>query len=162
MASYIVLEPEGMATKKAEQAILIRDGFAFLAFIAPPIWFAWHRMWLETLAFLAAILALAALGMISGYGTLSLLLSLLLSLFIGFEAQGLRVAVLRRRGWSVWGVVESKDRGEAELRYASEVEVPERHSAAAQPSVPTVPQPRKSGAKTANMPFGLLDYPRRS
>ena len=47
MASYVVMEPpEG----GPEQAILVRDGFALLAFIMPFLWFLWHRMWLEALA----------------------------------------------------------------------------------------------------------------
>lgn len=161
MASYIVLEPGTMAAERAERAILIRDGFAFLAFIAPLIWFLWHRMWLEALAVFTASLALAALGTMQGYGAFSLLLSLLLSLFVGLEARGLRAAALGRRGWNFWGVVEGQNRSEAELRYTAEVDIPAVQKQATATAPTTTPQ-RKGGLKTVNTSFGLLDYPRRS
>ena len=35
MTSYLVLEPQGTAADRAEKAVIVRDGFAFLAFLLP-------------------------------------------------------------------------------------------------------------------------------
>src|SRR5690606_16622628 len=86
MASYIVLEPAEAGTEKAEAAVLIRDGFSVLALILPLIWFLWHRMWLEAVAFLAIGLAVGGLGALIDSTYLSTALSLLLALLVGLEA----------------------------------------------------------------------------
>ena len=37
-------------------AVLVRDGFSFLAFLLPPLWLLWHRLWIEAaLAFAAGV-----------------------------------------------------------------------------------------------------------
>ena len=160
MASYIVLEPAGNRPDKGERALVIRDGFSFLALIMPLFWFLWHRMWLEALAFLCIGLLLAGLGTMSGFSITAPLLSFILYLFIGLEAQGLRIASLRRRGWEVWGVVEGANRDEAELRYSAEIaQAPvQRPSAAALP----VAVSRAAPASQRPSPtFGLVEYPRK-
>ncbi|WP_274423479.1 DUF2628 domain-containing protein [Chelativorans sp. YIM 93263] len=161
MASYVVLEPPE-APDRVERAVLVRDGFAFFAFLVPFLWFLWHRMWIEAILVILATIAIAVLGGQLGHASLGTLLSLLLAFFIGVEAQNFRVNALRRRGWNVWGVVEGRDREEAELRYAAEVEpTSEQRPAAAPPSAPATMRPHGKGPK-ASSSFGLLVYPRRS
>ena len=46
--------------RDAADAAFIRDGFSFLAFLLPPLWLLWHRLWIE------AALALAALVLAAG------------------------------------------------------------------------------------------------
>lgn len=162
MASYMVLEPGKGASGREEKAVLIRDGFAVLAFIVPFFWFLFHRMWLEALAVLAFGLALAALGMQPAFTLLAPVLSLLLSFFIGLEARALRAAALRRRGWVDWGVVEAANRKEAEARYVAEAATRAERPAAAPPPVPVPSRTGERRAKTMAPAFGLLDYPRRT
>ena len=161
MASYLILEPAA-TTDKAEKAIIVRDGFSIPAFILPLLWFLWHRMWLEALAFLVVGVLLAGLGQLPGFTMLAPLLSVFLYVLIGLEAQALRIASLRRRGWEVWGVVEAGNRDEAELRYAAEV----GRSPARKPIVPAVApaasRPAPSAPRPAGSTFGLIDYPRKS
>ncbi|WP_028034463.1 DUF2628 domain-containing protein [Chelativorans sp. J32] len=159
MASYLVLEPPGDRTDKAEKALVIRDGFSLLALIMPLLWFLWHRMWLEALAFVAVALLLAGLGTLPGFTMLAPLLSFFLYIFIGLEAQALRVAALGRRGWQVWGVVEGANSDEAELRYAAEVG---QESSRRAPAAPAVAGSRGgTGQRPSPATFGLIDYPRK-
>ncbi|MDZ5697394.1 DUF2628 domain-containing protein [Chelativorans sp. M5D2P16] len=160
MASYMVLEPGIGPSERTEKAVLIRDGFAVLAFIVPFLWFLFHRMWLEAFAVLALSLSIAALGMQPGFAVLTPILSLLLSFLIGLEAQALRAAALRRRGWVDWGLVEAGNRNEAEARYVAEAAA--RIERAAPPPVPLAPVAGKPRPRTATPAFGLLDYPRRT
>ena len=43
MASYVVMEPPGRAGNG--DAVLVRDGFSWLAFFFSPLWLLWH--WLR-------------------------------------------------------------------------------------------------------------------
>jgi hypothetical protein len=157
MAIYVVMEPPGTnATQAAERAIMVRDGFAFIAFLVPPLWFVWHRLWIEAILALAASIALTTLGEMAGFGLLGGALSLLVSLFVGLEGQMLRVNALRRRGWAESGVVEAGNAAEAEIRYLAGAEMIEA------PAVPVSARPTiaapQAGAATGPA-LGLLGYP---
>lgn len=164
MASYLVLEPPRDAPERVEKAVMIRDGFTLLAFIFPLIWFLWYRMWPESLAFLAVALAIGAVGELSGLSAVVPALSLLVAVLIGLEAQALRAASLRRKGWTEWGVVEGASYDEAEERYAAAAEPAE--SAALPPAIPpavsAAPRAARSGTGARAPAFGLIDYPRKT
>ena len=118
MAIYVVMEPPAAhAAEAVERAVLVRDGFAFLAFVVPPLWLLWHRLWIEAALAFALGVGLTALGETAGFGFTGAALSLLVSIFVGLEGQALRINALRRRGWREWGVVEASDLGDAEIRY---------------------------------------------
>ncbi|WP_265516204.1 DUF2628 domain-containing protein [Nitratireductor luteus] len=167
MASYLVVEPETETGDAAEKAVVLRDGFSFLAFLVPFIWFLVHRMWWEALTALALGLALAGLGTVAGYSAVASVVSLCLSFLIGMEAQSWRAAALQRKGWWVWGVVEAGSRGEAEVRYATEstsgptyARMTER-PAAAPPAMPWK-SARAPAGERRHSTFGLIDYPRKT
>ncbi|WEX09595.1 DUF2628 domain-containing protein [Chelativorans sp. AA-79] len=163
MASYVVVEPPDTRPDRAEKAVVVRDGFSLFALIIPLLWFLWHRMWLEAAAFFVAALLLAGLGTLPGFTMLAPLLSLFLYIFIGLEAQALRIASLRRRGWEVWGVVEAGSRDEAEARYVAEAEeMPARQPASGTPEVPVAPRAHPGAPRSASPAFGLIDYPRKN
>src|SRR5690606_28192207 len=104
MASYVVMEPP---THESDGAVLVRDGFHWLAFLVPVIWLPANRLWLEALAFVGAAIVLGALGSFAGWNNVVTVASLMLALLIGLEASTLKIASLRRRGWREWGVVEA-------------------------------------------------------
>jgi hypothetical protein len=120
VAIFVVMEPPAPTEAEAiQRAVLVRDGFAVVAFLVPPLWLFWHRLWIEALLALAASIALATLGEQAGLGFLGAGLSLLVSLYVGLEGQALRIARLRRKGWSEWGVLEAGNAAEAEIRYCA-------------------------------------------
>ena len=117
MAVYVVMEPPGRAPDTAA-TVFVRDGFAWVAFLVPPLWLLWHRLWIEAALAFVAIGLLAALGEIAGLGLAGALLSFLVMLYVGLEGQALRIAALGRRGWRQAGVVIADDLDDADTRYA--------------------------------------------
>jgi hypothetical protein len=159
MAAYVVMEPPAArAEDAAEQAVLVRDGFALLAFLLPPLWLLWHRLWIEAAMAFAVGVALTALGETAGFGFTGAALSLLVSIFVGLEGQAMRFNAMRRRGWREWGVVEAGDVAEAEIRYlageAPEAEVRETP----RPATPAMHARPVSSAPA----LGLLGYTGRN
>lgn len=164
MASYVVMVPPGgAAAAPEERARAVRDGFAVFAFLAPLLWFLWHRMWIEALATLVVAVGLGLLSRVDAVSAALPVISLAVSALFGLEAQTLRMAALRRRGWRSWGVVEAGSRDEAEARYVAEaVAAQEARAASPAPARPAVANPPAGvpGRPPRTGPaFGLLDYP---
>jgi hypothetical protein len=158
MAIYVVMEPPAAtAEEAAERAVLVRDGFSLIALVAPVVWLLWHRLWIEAALALAAGIGLTVLGETAGLGFAGAALSLLVSIYVGLEGPALRIDALRRRGWRDWGVVEARDRHEAELRYLAGEE---REEPLAEP-VRTAPAATISRPAPAEPALGLLGYPGR-
>ena len=120
MASYVVMEPPAGEARDRD-AVLVRDGFHFLAFVFPFLWLFFHRLWLEGLVVLLV-------GILIGFASSTLLasnagafLSILVSIYVGLEGSAMRLAALSRRGWREWGVVEADDWADAETRYLAAI-----------------------------------------
>jgi hypothetical protein len=153
MASYIVFEQPGR-----ESPAFVRDSFRWPAFLAPFLWFFWHRLWIEALLVFAVMALFVALVETSGFAALIICLAFFLSLALGFEAPVLRMAALRRRGWEEKGVVDARDREEAEIRYLSDADELEEPAPPASPARPD--RETRSGVARPQRPgLGLLDYP---
>ncbi len=145
MASYVAMQPPA-AADAAGDAVLVRDGFSWLAFLVPPLWLLWHRLWAEAALAVILLVLLSALGEIAGFGLTAPLASLLVGLGFGLEGQGLRVAALRLRGWREWGVVQAESADDAELRYAIEAEALSPQAAAPHRIVPDAAHARHTQA----------------
>jgi hypothetical protein len=165
MASYVVMEPPartmgGKAGRngRGERAVLVRDGFRFLAFLLPPVWLACHRLWIEALLVVAVSMALSGLGMMAGFGNAAPVLLLLVSLYAGLEGSTLLLARYRRRGWHEWGVVEADNAADAEIRYLAEALTAEDETPAPAP----VPAAAATPRGVAQPALGLLAYPGKS
>jgi len=157
MATYVVMEPPGRR-EKVDTSVFIRDGFAWLGLLVPPLWLAWHRLWIEAgLAFVVMSL-LSMAGESLGLGLASSLLSLLVSFYVGLEGQGLRIAALRRRGWHEWGVVQAGRLDDADIRYALEVE---EQAEEAVPAPRIVPDAALARPAQPGMALGLTHIPGR-
>ena len=157
MAAYVVMEPPARQSQDArDRAVFIRDGFSLLAFLVPPLWLLWHRLWIEALLALGLSVTLAALGEAVGLGLLAAGLSLLVSVYVGLEGPALRLAALRRRGWLETGLIEAGSRDEAEIRLFAGAE-PQ-----AAPQAPHAALPAGAPRQVRQGPaLGLLDYPGR-
>ena len=143
-ATYTLHVPVGAEPGDAEaldDAELVRDGFAWGAFLFTFLWFFWHRLWLAGLAVLVAVVGLAIALQAAGIGGFSALLAeVLLALLIGLEANSLRRWTWRRRKPAV-DVVTAADREEAEAKaFARWLERPGERRASRMPSA----RPRRS------------------
>jgi hypothetical protein len=118
-ATYTLHVPVGAEPGDAEaldEAELVRDGFAWGAFLFTFLWFFRHRLWLAGLAVLVAVVGLAIVLQAAGIGGISAFLAeVLLALLIGFEANSLRRWTWRRRKPAM-DVVTAADREEAEAK----------------------------------------------
>lgn len=156
MASYVVMDPPGRTG--SGDAVLVRDGFSWFAFLFSPLWLLWHRLWIEALLAFVAFGLLSALGEAAGFGLAGSLLTLLVSLFVGLEGQALRIAALRRRGWRESGVVEAGRLADGEVRYAAALEA---EPPAPEPRV-LVPDAARSRPIRTGLALGLSHDPGRT
>jgi hypothetical protein len=97
--------PEGWPEPKARAPVLVREGFAFWAFLFGPLWFAWHRLWWEALGLLVLSLGIGLLlpDPVDGIAGLAL------QVLVGMEARDRLRARLARRGLPQLGVVAAPD-----------------------------------------------------
>ena len=105
-------------TAQAEGTIFVRDGFSFWALLFPLIWFLINRMWLVTLGYV--VYTAIVIGLIEFYPGAELPLgaaTILIAIWIGFEANGLHRWSLRRKGYVDRGVVAARNLTEAEIRH---------------------------------------------
>jgi hypothetical protein len=121
MKVFTVHEPRkltGDPVHDAERFAFVRDGFHVWAFLMPPLWMLWRRLWLVFVLYLvlmaALLYGLAALGASGGVRVLAIAL---VSVLIGFEAGTLQRWTLTRRKWRTVGVVAGIDREDAERRF---------------------------------------------
>jgi hypothetical protein len=121
MSVYAVYEPPLRAhesTPDPERFVFVRDGFSFWAFSLAPFWMLRHRLWLAFVAYVIVALALlVGLRFIAAPGALTIVVSLLLAVLVGFEAATLRRFALSRRGWRNVGIVVGDDLELAERRF---------------------------------------------
>ncbi|TIT23247.1 MAG: DUF2628 domain-containing protein, partial [Mesorhizobium sp.] len=89
MAIYVVMEPPGRG-ERSDGTVFVRDGFAWLGFLVPPLWLAWNRLWIEAALTFVVMAILSMLGEKLGLAWAGSALSLLVSLYVGLEGQGLR------------------------------------------------------------------------
>ncbi|RWM03890.1 MAG: DUF2628 domain-containing protein [Mesorhizobium sp.] len=157
MAVYVVMTPPA-GSAKAEDTTFVRDGFTWLGFLFSPLWLAWNRLWMAAVLTFIVMALLSATGEKLGLEWAGSMLSLLVSLYIGFEGQNLRIASLRRRGWREWGVVEAGNLADAETRHALET----GEESEEQPALPRiVPDASLARPPQTGMALGLTHTPGR-
>ena len=100
---------------KPARAVLLRDGFAWFALLAPLLWFLAQRLFALAGLYLAAALLLGAALPPAAVAPLMLGLHL----FIGFEARALQSWWLDQRGWRTEAVVMGRDADAAFLQLAA-------------------------------------------
>ena len=153
------MQPAGSGRAGAADAAFIRDGFSWLAFLLPPLWLLWHRLWIAAVLAVNALVLAAGLERATGVAAAALLVSLLVSIFVGLEGNAMRASALRRAGWRSWGVIEARRLDDAETRYAAAISSDDStvtDEAPIQPSVNSGPASPAPGT-----PIGLLLNPGR-
>ena len=166
MSIYTVYEPPLRGHESApdpERFVFVRDGFSIWAFVLAPLWMLRHRLWLAFVGYVIVIVLLSlGLRAIGASATLANIVTVLVSLLVGFEAATLRRFGLARRGWRNVGIVVGDDLESAERRFfdawgsTSRLDNPSVH---AEPRVsapvPGVPMARRTSSDV----IGLFPQP---
>lgn len=108
--------PEGWPEPKRRAPVILRDAFSPWAFLFGPVWFFAQRLWLEGMAMLAILVALAVLVP----DPASSVLLLALHLLAGFEGRDRLRARLERKGLAPLGVVAARNPEQALFRLAQQ------------------------------------------
>jgi hypothetical protein len=96
-------------------AVFVREGFAWGAFVFSLGWALWHRLWVPAILLAGAIAALTlAEELLELHPLIAHAASFGLAVLIGFEANDWRREGLRRRGFAEAGLVSAANLGEAE------------------------------------------------
>jgi Protein of unknown function (DUF2628) len=121
MQTYTVHEgpqPPSDRIDRAEALRFIKDGFAFPAFLAGPIWLLAHRLWLAAFGYAAVAILILAANEWLGLPDLAALAAFVgLHLLIGFEADSIERANLEQKGWSSIGSVSGTSALDCERRF---------------------------------------------
>ena len=124
-------------------AILVREGFNWLAFFFAPFWALAEGLWLAALALIGSLAAIVVVPQVLGLGPLlPVILGLGYGVLAGMAGNDLRRAGLAARGYRLVEVVAAPGRAQALIRYA-EAMTP----APAPPPAPSSPWARASGMR---------------
>ena len=121
MPTFTVHEPpprKNESVASPERFVFVRDGFHFWAFLLPPLWFLFRRLWVALILYLIVSVALE-FGMSwakvpSGW---RIVVELMLGIVIGLEAATIQRWTLARRKWKTLGFVVAEDAELAERRF---------------------------------------------
>jgi hypothetical protein len=92
--------------------VLVREGFAWGAFLFGPLWLAAHRAWIPAALALAA--GILILTLTTGATAIALMLALVL--WLGLSGHDLRRWSMRQRGFALFGVIAARDETDALAR----------------------------------------------
>jgi hypothetical protein len=164
MSIYTVHEPPLRATETLpdpQRFVFVREGFYFWAFLLPPLWMLWHRLWLVFVVYLVWAAGLAGVMHAAGIGAIGgPVVQLCLSILVGVEASTLRRFTLARRGFKNVGVVSGEDLEAAERRFFDTwVATPRSSSFPAPVAAPTPPTPPPAPAAHPSGIIGLFPEP---
>jgi hypothetical protein len=100
------------ATRPIGMPELVPEGFSLIAFLLPPLWFLFHRLWLALVIWIALSVLAAFLlpGAVLPYVTAAA------QILVGLQAQDIRRWTLARHGLPVSGVVIARNAEAALLR----------------------------------------------
>jgi hypothetical protein len=100
-----------------ENAILIREGFNFWAFLLSGLWALYHRLWLGFFGLLAvSFLCSFAVMLFDGGPEMDFALALVTGIAFGLIANDLRRRKLAAKGWKMTDIVAGKNESDAEHR----------------------------------------------
>jgi Protein of unknown function (DUF2628) len=92
--------------------VLVREGFAWGAFLFGPLWLAVHRAWVPAALTLAAGILILALTP----GAMATALMLALAVWLGTAGHDLRRWSMRLRGFTLFQVIAARDETDAFAR----------------------------------------------
>lgn len=123
MTAYLVLTRPDALQGDSEKSLLtlpifVPDRFSFWAFLFPPLWFLWHRLWRSAAIFLLFLLGVQMVGMLLSLPPFAMILMGGGGAFLlGLESGHLRASALQRHGWRLEDVVFASSETESALRF---------------------------------------------
>ena len=111
-----------------ENAILIREGFNFWAFLLSGLWALYHRLWLGFIGLVVvSILCSFAVELFDGGPEMDFALALVTGIGFGLIANDLRRRKLAANGWQLVDIVAGRDETDAEHRCFERFKNSRRH-----------------------------------
>lgn len=130
-----ILKETGDLGSYAERFVFVPERFSLLAMLFALPWLLVHRLWLATLGYIILLIGLSSAAAAIGLGEqVAGLLSLAVSVVLGFEAHNLRRWSLSRSGYRLVAVVSAPSLQDAEHKFFSqwlEETAPRRQTGAA-------------------------------
>lgn len=124
----------------ADDVVFIREGFSRWALLFPLPWLVIKGMWIVLLLALAAQFLIWSVAEALGFSELMrVAFSFAINLLLGFEGNSLLRWTYERRGFQELGLVQGDDLEEAELRFFSEIGLPELPEDTMRPQLPQTP-----------------------
>jgi len=147
MALYSVYLPSSgqMTTQEIMgRAIFIKDRFSWGAFLVPPLWLGYRRIWrwLLVYALLEGLLIVGATN-IALNPALTGIVSLLIAFFIGICGREWWGAALERRGFELAGIVQGETPEDAERRFYDHYRSARPRNLVVQPFSTSMSQPQR-------------------
>ena len=113
---------EGTDEGTLGRAVLVREGFNWLAFFFAPFWALAEGLWLAAVPLIAALAAIVVVPQVLGLEPLlPVVLGLGYGVLAGMSANDLRRAGLAARGYRLVELVAAPSRAQALIRYAEAV-----------------------------------------
>jgi hypothetical protein len=120
MPVYTVHAPtaNGADLGATDKFVFVRDGFHFWAMIFGPLWLVWNRLWLATIGWIIAVIALDIVLAKLGAGRAGMFAAnVLVAILMGLEAASLQRWTFSRRNWRQLDTVVGDDEESAERRF---------------------------------------------
>ncbi|MBP7710015.1 MAG: DUF2628 domain-containing protein [Rickettsiales bacterium] len=99
---------------KISDAVLLKEGFSFFAFLFGPFWFFYHKMWQEFFVLLALNIGLGLFGEFD-----KILLEVALASIVALNANYWFGEHLKKKNYEFVGLVFGSDLTNAKLRFAA-------------------------------------------
>ena len=116
---YTIHAPLG--SRDAETFKVIPESKAPWALIAPPVWLAFHKLWLPLLFYV--VLSVFLIGLfLTPYWLVGYVLAGLPALYLLLEGNQLRRSALEDRGYQLRDVVDARDEDTALMRHLASVQ----------------------------------------
>ncbi|AUG54709.1 DUF2628 domain-containing protein [Thalassospira marina] len=101
-----------------EDAVLVREGFNFWAFLLTGLWALFHRQWLAFICLLVVSgLVNLAIYLANGGPEMEFLLNIVISIGFGLVANDLHRRKLAKQGWKMVDIIASSSERDALYQY---------------------------------------------
>lgn len=106
------------APEPTDRVVLLREGFAYWAFVFGPLWLLAKRQWLLLFAFMVIALTIRIGGAAIDLPIQStMIIEIFLHLMLGYHANDLLAWRLKRKGYRFAGVIAAESPMHAQRRY---------------------------------------------